>query len=218
MIRKGIFCSLLGLGIVLVGCNIPTGGNNSRETSEEDIQPPNELLQPKPKRIQHKYGGYSGIVGTVGSDWVELRTGWEGVIEEGKKPTWDNTKTKRLTASGTRPGGDPNGDGKRMTYRLSDLKVGDVVDIETGVSRDGEEWTTEIKIVRRPGGKIPPVPGEGFPGLENTHLRYQAEQDWEEKGIPIPKKYLNKDGRYPWTNPPYPPEAPMPREAKPAKP
>ena len=52
-------------------------------------------------------------------------------------------------------------------------------------------------------------------GKKGRHLRNQAYQDWEEKGIPIPRKYLDPDGRAPWTNPPYPPVAPQPREAKP---
>src|SRR5688572_14161708 len=88
------------------------------------------------------------------------------------------------------------------------------------------------------------------------HRVMQMEQDWEEKGIPIPAKHLihgpvgtvclvaqagglcsfrrtglrpvppnpkrtlptgpcMRDGRYPWTNPPYPPVAPEPRPAKP---
>jgi hypothetical protein len=81
------------------------------------------------------------------------------------------------------------------------------------ISRDGEEWPDEITIRRRPGGKIPPFYGDPFVATSPElafHLSYQAEQDWEEKGVPIPAKYL-PNGRAWWTNPPYPPVAPLPR-------
>jgi hypothetical protein len=138
------------------------------------------------------------------------------VITNGVKQ-WDekeSEKPKRISATGTRPSGDPKAPGRADTYRVCDVKVGDVVSLDTAITFDGEERLTRISILRRPKGKIPPEPGELFPDRLGVHLQNQAYQDWEEKGVPIPKKYLSK-GRAPWTNPPYPPVAPMPRAAKP---
>jgi hypothetical protein len=54
-----------------------------------------------------------------------------------------------------------------------------------------------------------------MPGAPHWPERDQAEQDWEEKRIPIPARYCGRDGTCPWTNPPYPlPVAPAPREVK----
>jgi hypothetical protein len=94
---------------------------------------------------------------------------------------------------------------------LTDLQVGDVVYVYTEFNRGGDEWTTEIVISRRPGGRIPPqsLTDWGSPSLAQE--QNQAEQDWEERGIPIPQRFLSS-GRAPWTNPPYPPVAPEPRE------
>ena len=45
------------------------------------------------------------------------------------------------------------------------------------------------------------------------HERMQAYQDWEEQGVPIPDKFLPVHPKM--IAVPYPPVAPMPREAKP---
>ena len=172
-----------------------------------------------PRRIQHDSTFYRGVVSAIGVDWVELGAGWTGARRfdsmgrDITKKRHDETKSLRITAEGTIPGGNPKGDGLFLsTYRLSDLKIGDVVSIETGINTDTkEEWTIEIWLYRRPGGIIPPRPGEVRSDLNGWHMRMQAEQDWEEKGIPIPAQFLS-DGRAPWTNPPYPPVAPLPRE------
>ena len=156
-----------------------------------------------------------GVVKDVGADWIELAAGWEGAQlfdSEGhlltKKP--DNSKPKRITAAGTTASGNPTGDGKRFTYLLKDLKKGDKIQLIANIEKDRSEWCGEVRILRRPGGKIPPKPGDGDSPLA-WHLYKQAEQDWEEKGVPIPEKFLS-DGRYPWTTPPYPPIAPIPRQ------
>jgi hypothetical protein len=176
---------------------------------------PPELVQPKPKRVMHDRGYYRGVVTDVGPDWLALGAGWEG--ETARKKQQDHKKPKRISAAGTRPGGNPDGEGEQRTHLVTDLKVGDVVTVQADFSRGGEEWTSEIIIQRRPGGKIPPQWGDPFVKTDPHlafHLQQQAEQDWEEKGVPIPKKYLDTWGRAPWTNPPYPPVAPMPREVK----
>ncbi|MBA4064457.1 MAG: hypothetical protein C0501_12235 [Isosphaera sp.] len=151
---------------------------------------------------------YVGPVKALGRDWVDLGPGWEGSQSDKRPVQKDDTTTPlRLSAAGPIVAGEL----KIVSYRLIDLKVGDIVLIDSGICPKGELYCMAIDIVRRPGGKIPPVPGQAL----ELHLRNQAQQDWEEKGIPIPARYLDHDGRCRLTNPPYPPVAPQPRPAKP---
>lgn len=79
--------------------------------------------------------------------------------------------------------------GAPYSYRWSDVKVGDRVDIRFE-RVDGKFQCTEIAIRRRPGGQVPPAPGEKPGEPEPWHEYAQALQDREEKGIPLPAKYL----------------------------
>ena len=127
---------------------------------------------------------------------------------------WDGGKPRQFVASARLAAGGP----RRSTvpyHHLSDVKVGDYVEISLKRS-DGVDICDAIEIERRPGGKIPPAqypPNMTRPPAGWPHETRQAHWDWEEKGIPIPAQFLS-DGRAPWTNPPYPPVAPMPREVK----
>lgn len=96
-------------------------------------------------------------------------------------------------------------------YRPVDVKVGDYV----GTTFDrlgGEEICSEIRIFRRPGGLVPPVPNDPGDRRGNKyHERQNAENDWLDKGIPIPDRFLDAsqlEARRAKI-------APMPREAKP---
>lgn len=72
------------------------------------------------------------------------------------------------------------------TYGLSDVRVGDEIYIRLGREKnDGLCWS--ISIRRRPGGRVPPVPGEGPAGLP-FHVLMNAYQDLEEKGTPLPER------------------------------
>jgi hypothetical protein len=203
-------CILVGILALVAGGDTLAGGRFPPRVGKPGAEP----RQPNAHRKAVQLNDYSGVVSDIGPDWLELRPGWEP-SELGKKKPYNNKKPKRVSALGTVVGGNPQGEGRGTTYRLTDLKVGDIVSVETGITREGEEYCLQILINRRPGGIIPPEPGERFPDRYGIHIRNQAEQDWEEKGIPIPKKYLDPNGRTPWTNPPYPPVAPMPRAAKP---
>ena len=93
-------------------------------------------------------------------------------------------------------------------YRLTDVKVGDWVCIKYA-RVDGVDVCDHIKIVKRPGGRVPPLP----PGVEERsripyHEWMNAYWDLEDKGIRYPEKF---GAARRW------PIAPMPR-AVPAKP
>ena len=202
----------LSAAVIAPGCDIANSAVEAQQVGEAPSDPPTELIQPKPKprrKLDNEGPMYSGVVKDIGVDWVELAAGWDGSQTEGQpKKEYDNKKPKRFSVSGTNVGGDEHGvPFSAFRYRLSDLKVGDDITVFSGIAGK-EELCVGLLIHRRPGGKIPPE-DSGF------HRRYQAEQDWEEKGIPIPAKYLDSKGRAPWTNPPYPPVAPLPREVKP---
>jgi hypothetical protein len=109
-------------------------------------------------------------------------------------------------------------------YRLTDVKVGDLVAIWYA-HLDGNDICDRIRIMKRPGGQVPPLPEEAekllnpveiikakFPGDEwkrykdlpyiPYHEKMNAYWDLEDKGIPYPKKF-GADRRWP--------VAPMPR-------
>jgi hypothetical protein len=113
--------------------------------------------------------------------------------------------------------GPPMTNEETNTYELADIRVGDIVDV-VYVPRNGQNVCYMILIYRRPGGQIPPLksdlPRGNIPGSNNPwHERVQAYQDWEEKRIPIPDKYLPPGE----LSVPFPTVAPKPREVKPQK-
>lgn len=74
-------------------------------------------------------------------------------------------------------------------YRLSDVRVGDLIFFDS-YSVNGQEMCRSIEIIRRPGGKVPPVPGDRAQSPYSHHEKMQAYQDNEEFGTPIPELYL----------------------------
>lgn len=207
----------IGCLALVLGCGDPTSvADPTRPDETPAAQPPDGAGQPRLKRAVHSCGWYSGNVTRIDPNWFELGAGWRQAQVEGKGNSPDNSQAKRISTTGTTCGGDPQGEGEQLTHQISDLRVGDMVNVMTHIGPSGEEWARQLRILRRPQGRIPPQHNDPFAGTSNAfHLQEQAEQDWEEKGIPIPKKYLDPQGRAPWTNPPYPPVAPIPREAKP---
>jgi hypothetical protein len=203
--------TLLVFPVLATGCVNPDAAS-----APEDAP---ALIAPKAKRKPTTGGAWTGKVSAIGPDWFELAPGWEGCREKASgKPDWDvklSEKPKRLTTWGTVVGGDPNGERPSMfshTHLFADLKVGDRVLIWWDGDRK-EEWSTGIEICRRPGGKIPPMAVDRWGKRPTIPEENQSYQDWEEKGTPIPEKFL-RDGRAEWLDPPYPPVAPQPRELK----
>lgn len=87
--------------------------------------------------------------------------------------------------------------GLDYTYRTKDLQIGDLIDMQLEVNFYDYPICEAIKIYRRPGGSVPPAPGEVERQKEKPlkrpmwHERANALQDWEEKGIPIPIYFLS---------------------------
>jgi len=79
------------------------------------------------------------------------------------------------------------------TYRLSDVAVGDTIHI-CCPELNGELRCETICIHRRPGGRVPPCPGEKPDTYLKWHERANAYQDFEEKGIPLPARFDPKQG------------------------
>lgn len=118
---------------------------------------------------------------------------------------------RRLAAVGPlAEGGYKKGDPGANTYRLADVQVGDRV-IVKGIRRGVAEYAETVSIRRRPGGRVPPAPGNlaKAPPLNQPwfHEMMNAEQDLEERGIPLPQGYHDFQR---WVH-----DAPPPREAKP---
>jgi hypothetical protein len=91
-------------------------------------------------------------------------------------------------------------------YRLTDVKVGDWVRI-IYARVDGVDTCDHIKIIKRPGGRVPPLPkGVKEVSVVPYHERMNAYWDLEDKGIPYPESFATRGFPRRW------PEAPPPRE------
>lgn len=75
------------------------------------------------------------------------------------------------------------------SYRLVDIMINDEVLLVNHL-KDGDFVCNEIKIRRRPGGRVPPLPAEK-PDIRPGpyHEAMNAHQDYEDWGIPLPDKY-----------------------------
>ncbi len=220
-------CTAIRLALILigsiVGCSAP----------EQQAVPANKDALPvavlaKPAREVSDWHWYRGTLSAIGPDWIELAVGWkQGDAEEWdqnretlhRSKVYDNSAPKRVTTANTRPAGNLDCEPflpvsiPAETHLISDLLIGDVVVVSTGITREGHEWVLQLAVARRQGREIPPLHGKSTFGYP-LHLQFQAEQNWEEKGVPISKQFLDGRGRA-RTNPPYPPVAPLPRPATP---
>ena len=179
-----MLCSLipvLGLGPASGGEKPPTAGGVQAKRHT-----------PKVEAVQQHW---VGPVVEVGKDFITLRP------ESGGKP-------QRFAASAVLARGDyPREQTPGYRYKLSDVRVGDVVAIE--YSRiDGVDICEAVNVGRRPGGLVPPG---NYPANspDQPHKRAQAMQEREEKGLPLPPDL------HPQSPGPRRDLAPMPREAMP---
>lgn len=74
------------------------------------------------------------------------------------------------------------------TYRVQDVKVGDWVRINFDRCK-GIDICQCICVHRRPGAKVPPAPGEAAEARFKYHEQANADQAWEEQGLPYPERY-----------------------------
>lgn len=74
------------------------------------------------------------------------------------------------------------------SYRVKDVGVGDLVDVHYD-RRNGVDICKTIRIDRRPGGRVPPAPGEKPDAFHKHHEQANAHQDWEDFRTPYPRKY-----------------------------
>jgi hypothetical protein len=79
-------------------------------------------------------------------------------------------------------------------YRITDVQVGDRIQL-VGQHWDGVPTCNGISIERRPGGKVPPCPGEEPDVSVRHHERMNAAQAREEKASPTPGKSDGLRGR-----------------------
>lgn len=78
-------------------------------------------------------------------------------------------------------------------YLPCDLAVGDIVRLQMIRKRDekGPGVCEMFSIRRRPGGRVPPSRVVGLRGeLHDEHMNAQV--DWEERGIPMPAKFVGQ--------------------------
>jgi len=86
-------------------------------------------------------------------------------------------------------------------YTIADLKNGDSVVIGY-ITLNRVDYAETLCIRRRPGGRVPIAPGEVPTSQNQWHERCNAEQELEEKGIPLPEKFTRFNGFGKWNGVP----------------
>jgi hypothetical protein len=74
-------------------------------------------------------------------------------------------------------------------YSLQDVRVGDLVVVTYATLPQGGVCQT-VCIHRRPGGRVPPADDGTARAAYRWHELANARQDLEEKGVPLPQKFL----------------------------
>lgn len=197
----------------------PAGPFSTTAAADEPL--PTRFEPAKPPQPDRDSTGlsYQGTVTGVTKDSITIR--WPGekepkkfsvseILASGKFPTKKRARLDGLPPHTVLPA---------FRYRLTDVKVDDQVYI-TFAYLGGVDICDEIRISKRPGGQVPPLP-EGAENLKRPdwlpedwvvlslipyHERMNALWDLEDKGIPYPEKF-GPYRRFP--------VAPMPREVKP---
>ncbi|MDB5309721.1 MAG: hypothetical protein JWO38_3923 [Gemmataceae bacterium] len=119
---------------------------------------------------------------------VTATDGTVSVLRRSKEPPRRFEVSDWLRGGGFGPGVSAS-----YSYRLADIRVGDEVDLHVGQylpdANPPAQICTGICIQKRPGGRVPPAPGEDPMSGFKHHECMNAMQDWEEFGTPIPDKY-----------------------------
>lgn len=156
--------------LFIAGTSIPIRSN-----------PDNEAAPRQVPKVEHVNQGITGFVKEVTKDSITIESGRGG--QPRRFAVSDILASGDFWRSVTPP----------SRYKLSDIRVGDQVNIDYD-RIDGRDICWAVGIRRRPGGKIPPghYPADA---RYQPHEQAQALQDLEEKSIPLPEKYLSPEER-----------------------
>lgn len=222
--------SILLTGVLLTSSALIGSGSPPRAPAPATQGEPTDgsiAKSPPAPTIEKWNDHYGGTVTAVGTDSITIVSpGWKEIrCANDRSPHDVVTKVVPPQPPKTFPvsanlaaGGYCNFRGASHSYRLSDVRVGDGVSIEY-MRVDGVDICQRICISGRPGGRVPIAPGERL-DLPLTqyqwHRRCNAEQDWKERGIPLPDEY-HPGGKLPGRAP-MPHDPSKPREIEPGVP
>lgn len=151
----------------------------------------NPIPPGKKQVMEFKGGVFLGTVKSLATDGFDL----DGTAGQPIAPLEIKARWSFKLSTALEEGGFVKWFGADKCYRLKDLKVGDQVHIE--FDRTGDVKTCKsICIIKRPGGRVPPSPNEKIDGENAEVLGYRYHEwrndynDWIDKGIPRPAKYL----------------------------
>lgn len=187
---------LLVVAVLLpIGCAREERGDEPAATPGGGEVPQGDLAQgPPPSRGWTQHASYQGTVTAITGTSITILAAGQTAPREFPIEEW---LVKEKAPPAQLLGG---------CYLPSDVRVGDRVEIM--YADDGRTATChEINILRRPGGRVPPDHAAIAAPFTRHHDLMNAQQDWEERRIPIPDQYHlgGKQGAI----------APMPRDVLP---
>lgn len=182
---------------------------NAGDGARKAKQPPSRLYPGLPNFGGDESGSCYGMVTAVGKRTIVAQAQEQKILQYNAKGEFVRTivipaqPPRTFTAIGPlAEGGYIKAGHPSDQYRLSDVRVGDMVGFDW--RRVGEVYEIHyVRISRRPGGRVPPSPGEMPDAKIKYHERVQSLQDWEEKGTPIPDKYHPGGGQTGIAPPPH---------------
>lgn len=151
-----------------------------------------DWLMGPPAETDNPWGSYTGFVTAVDGRSITIR--------DSAQPEFGGGVVRRFRVSADLAAGKlsrlayENG----LRYKLSDVLVGDKVVVRQA-SPEGRLVCTEIMILRRPGGRVPPDYAPADVRVP-WHVMANFYQGLEEQGLP-----LTANVRRPWDPPPEPP-------------
>lgn len=185
---------LLYVGLIAVG---PTDSASGQPGPQVGTHPPPGSGPQRPRRST------GGTVTEVGKDFITIK--FHAHIETAVHQAPDGRVLKLVdrVIPATEPmryviaqplanGKPPLWFGDMYSYRVSDVLVGDHVTIGWS-EQNGAKYCEMICIYNRPGGKIPPAPGEPQDARWPWHEIQQARMDRLERGVPMPDKFLSPE-------------------------
>lgn len=171
----------------------------SHTTAQDDA----DGRQVKPPVVEYRGAGFEGTVKYLDTTTLDI----DGIAYLHRPPfTKEGVWTFRPSADLDI---DPErrGEADYNCYRWQDMKRGDQVVI-TFDRVDGENICKAIRIMKRPGGLVPPSPYTAFPSRIPYHEWCNAYNDWVDRGIPVPERIRGSGGQRSPKTPATPPARP----------